>query len=113
MPDFNRRESFDMKVGIESAQRFDQLDIPFAWQSRVQSSDHMNLGDSLPDRLRGRGLDLRNRHFKGMRVSLTGAKSAELTGENANIRIIDIPVQDVGRAILVFAPANNAGDLPQ
>src|SRR5258708_13011645 len=101
-----------MTGGIESMQRFDQLDVPFGWQSRVQSSDHMNLGDSLPDRLRGRGLDLRDRHFKGMRVSLTGPKSAELTGENANIRIIDIPVPDVGRPILVFPPPTTSAHSP-
>jgi hypothetical protein len=36
-----------------------------------------------------------------------------LTGENADIGIIDISIKNVGRPVAVFAPADDARDLSQ
>src|SRR5580700_631964 len=102
-----------MKVGIESAQLLYKFDIPFARQSRMEPSHHVHLGDPLPHRLSRSGFDLGDRHFKGMGIPFTRAESAELARENTDIRVIDISIQNIGRSVAVFAPANNARDLAQ
>src|SRR5205823_11143002 len=45
-----------------------------------------------------------------MRIAFPGAKSAELARENANIRIIDVAIQDIRGAISVFSLPNHIGD---
>jgi hypothetical protein len=113
MPDFNRSESFNMKVGIECAQRFEKFDIPFAGQTRMESSHHMHLGDPLPQRVRRGSFNFGYRHFKGVGIPFTRPESTELTGENANIGVVDVAIKNVGRPISIFAPADDARDLPQ
>src|ERR1700751_2539280 len=102
-----------MKVGIESAQRFEKLNIPFARKSRMKPAHHMPLSDPLPQRARRSRFNLRDRHFEGVRIPFARSERAELTGENADIGVIDVAIKNVGRSVRVFAPADDARDLPQ
>src|ERR1700730_8069294 len=45
-----------------------------------------------------------------MRVAFPGAEGAELARENADVRVIDIPVQNIGGAIAVLSLPNNVCD---
>ena len=45
-----------------------------------------------------------------MRVTFPGTEGTELARENADVRVIDIPVQDVSGAIPVFSLPNNVCD---
>jgi hypothetical protein len=42
-----------------------------------------------------------------MRVAFPGAEGAKLAGKNANIRVVDVPVQNITGAVPVFPFANN------
>jgi hypothetical protein len=48
-----------------------------------------------------------------MRVTLPGSKGAELTRENADVRIVDVSIQDIRGPIPVFPLPDNIGDQPQ
>ena len=54
--------------------------------------------------------DLRDGEFEGMRIALPGTKGAELARKNANIRIVNVTVQDIGGTIPVFPLPNDVGD---
>src|ERR1700760_961497 len=99
-----------MKPGVKCTQAFQKVQIPLTRQSRMKSANHVNLGDA---ELKGlaRCLDnLRDGQFKGMRVAFPGPERAELAREDADVRVIDIAVQDVSGAIPVISPPNNVWD---
>ena len=79
----------------------------------MKPAHHMNLSDSQVQRLPCCFDDLRNGDFKRVRVAFSGAKSAELTRENADVRVIDVPIQDIGGAISVFSLPDDVGDEPE
>src|SRR5205823_5156513 len=100
--DLDCRECLDVKFRIKGAQASQKLKIPFTWQGRMKAADHVNFCDPHGERSARRINDLRYGHFECMRIAFPGAKSAELARENANIRIIDVAIQDIGGAISVF-----------
>ena len=57
--------------------------------------------------------DLGDGQFEGMRVAFPGTKGAELARENADVRIVDVPIQDIGGAIPVFSLPDDIGDEPE
>ena len=76
----------------------------------MKAADHMNFGYPELKRLTGGLNDLGDGEFEGVRVAFPGTKGAELARKNANIGIVDVPIQDIGGAIPVFSLPNDIGD---
>ena len=78
----------------------------------MKSTHHMHFCNPETERLTS-GVDyFRDSKLEGMRVSFPGSEGAELTREKADIRVIDVPVQDVTCAIPIFPFPNNIRDHP-
>lgn len=110
---FDCGKRLEVKLRVQGAKRLQKLDIPFRGQTRVETSDHMNLGDSLLQSVARCALDLRDRHLEGVRVAPTCTERAKLAGKHANIGIINIAVEDIGRAVAVFALTDDVSDLAE
>ncbi len=55
------------------------------------------------------GDDVVDRALEGVSVALLGRERAKLAGENAEVRVIDVAIQDVGRHVAVLLLADRAG----
>jgi hypothetical protein len=110
---FDCGKRLEVKFRVQGAKGLQKVDIPFRRQTGVETSDHMNLGDSLLQSVARGTLDLRDRHLEGVGVAFTGTESAKLTGKHANIGIVNITVEDIGRAVAVFALTDDVGDLAE
>ena len=69
----------------------------------MQTANHVDFRDPLTKRVSNRGHDFFYGLFKSVSVPFFCRKCAELTGENANIRIVDVTVVDVGSVISIFS----------
>ena len=45
-----------------------------------------------------------------MRVTFPRAEGAKLTGENADVGVINVPIEDIGSAVPVFSFTDDIGD---
>src|SRR5215471_17259205 len=106
-------KGFNMKVGIESADAGQELQVPISRQSWMKSTNHVNLGDPLRLRFLDSYNDLVDRHLKSVGVAFPCPKGAEPAGENADVRVIDVSVQNVSCAIPVLPVTNNVGYLAE
>ena len=79
----------------------------------MKTTNHMNLGDPKMQRLPSRLDDLGDGYFECMRIAFSGAKGAELTRKNADVRIIDVAIQNISGAVPVFSFPNDIGDEPE
>ena len=106
----DRGECLNMETGIERAKGSQKIQIPFARERGMETADHVDFGNSKFERVTRRLDDLRDGQFEGMRVALAGAEGAELARENADVRIVDVPIQDISGPIPVFPLPDNIGD---
>src|SRR5262249_44454281 len=79
----------------------------------MEPADHMDFSYALSKRLLDCLLDLIDSHFESVRITLTRPESAKLTRKNADIRIVDISVQDISRAVPVLSFRAAVGDQPK
>src|SRR4030088_1111638 len=108
---FDCGKRFEMELCIQGSKRLQELGVPFRREARVETSNHMDLGDSLMQSASRRAFNLRNRHLEGVRVSPARTERAKLAGEYANIGIIDVAVQDISCPVAVFTFADDVGYL--
>ena len=110
MADLDGGKGLDVQLVVELPQTADQFQIPLFFQSRMQPADHVNLGDPLLHRTAHGGDDLRNRHLKRVRVALARGERAELAGEDADVRVVDVAIENVGGDVAVLALAHEVRD---
>lgn len=79
----------------------------------MKSPHHVHFGNPKFERLTGGFDDFRNREFKGMRIPLPGAECAKLAGQDANIRIVNVTIQNIGGTVPIFPRANNVRNKPE
>src|SRR2546423_13538193 len=103
MSNLDCRESFDVRIGIESAQSTKQLEVPFFFQGGMQTADHVYLRDPEWERFRHGLNDLAGCVLKGMGIAFFGGERAKLTGEDADIRIVDVTIVNVGGDVAVLS----------
>ena len=113
MANLDRGESLDDQIGIERAQPVQQFDIPILFQRRVQSPHHVDLRDPSRERLLHGRDDVIDRALERMRIAFLGRESAKLTGENAEIRVIDVAIQDIGRDVSILLLPHGARQDPE
>ena len=77
----------------------------------MQAAYHVHLGHA-QEKARPRTArdDFVDSIFKRVRVAFPGCKRAELAGENADVRVIDVAIVDVGREVTVFPLAHDVRD---
>jgi hypothetical protein len=85
MADFDRSKCLYMKLRIERAQSFQEIEVPLFLQRGMQSANHVYLGDAQRERIRDRLDDFVNCVFERVRVAFPGGKRAELAGQNADV----------------------------
>ena len=79
----------------------------------MKAAHHMHFGDPKLERLARRLDDFVDSQFEGMRVAFSSTKRAELAREKADVGVIDVPIEDVGGAVPIFALPNDVGDEPE
>ena len=110
MTNFDRGKGLDVQLGIERAELVEQFQIPILFQRRMQTAHHVHLGDSKRQRFPHCAEDVVNRAFKGVRIALACGESTELTGENTDIRIINVAIEDVAGVFTVLSLPHFAGE---
>ena len=113
MPNLDGGKCFDMEAGIQRAQASEKFQVPFAWESRMKAADHVNFGNPEAKRLMCCLDDLGDGQFECVRVTFPGTKRAELARKNADVGIVDVPIQDIGGAISVFSLPDDICDQPE
>ena len=75
----------------------------------MQSTHHVHLGDPEPESFAHRTHDFVDRVLERVGIAFLGSKSAELAGENADVRIVDVAIVNVGREVAVLSLAYDIG----
>ncbi len=60
-----------------------------------------------------RGHNFVDRAFKGVGVALLGRESAELAGEDTDVGVVDVAIEDVGGDVAVLSLPHGAGHDPE
>src|SRR6516225_3730712 len=76
----------------------------------METANHVHLCNSMGQRAASRLYNLRDRHLERMRITLSRSESAKLARQNADIRIIDVTIENIGSAIPVFSFADDIGN---
>ena len=79
----------------------------------MKAADHVHFGDAAGQRFSHCGDDFIDRAFKSMRVALLRGEGAELAGEDADVGIVDVTIEDVGRGIAILPLTHGAGHDPE
>ena len=75
----------------------------------MQTADHVNFGYAETECFRDRADNFVNCVLKRVRIAFLGRESAELAGEDANVRVVNVTVVDVSGAVPIFPLAHNVG----
>jgi len=90
-----RRECFDVQIWIESAQPTQELEVPILFQCRMETTHHVHFSNP---RRRASSTALMmsfDRLFERNGHRVFWRRSAELAGENTDIGVIDVAIQDI------------------
>ena len=79
----------------------------------MQSSDHVDLRNADGKSFAHCSNDVFNRTFKRVGITLLRSEGTELTGENANIRIVDVAIDNITGEFPIFATAHFARNQTQ
>jgi hypothetical protein len=110
---FDCGKRLDVKLLVQSTQRLKKFDVPFGGESGMETSHHMDLCDTLIQSGSRSALNFRDRHLESMRVASASAKSTKLTGENANIGVVDVTIEDIGSPVAVLSFTDDVGYLAE
>src|SRR4026209_2391786 len=107
---FDGREAFQLKARVKLLQRAQHVRVIAEGQRRVQPADDMHLGDADGQRLAGLLHNLLDGMLEAVGVTFLAGEGAELAGEDAVVRVVDVAVDDVAGAIAGLSPANEVRD---
>ena len=74
----------------------------------MESADHVYLSDSQSERFFDCGDDLVDGAFERMGIPLFRGERAKLAGEDANIGIVYVTIQNVGGDVAIFPCAHSS-----
>ena len=105
MAHLDGRECFDVQIWIESAQATQELEVPILFQCRMETTHHVHFSNPEAACFFDSADDVVDCSFERMGIAFFGGERAELAGENTDIGVIDVAIQDIGGvvAILLFA----------
>ena len=102
-----RREAMQLKARILRAQRAQKIFIPLDAKIRVQSALHQHTGAAERDRLVDLFANLIHRPHVGVRRAGPAIECAECTDDVADVRVIDVAIDDVGDDIVGVTTLTN------
>src|SRR5688572_4014733 len=99
MENLDGRKTLQVKFGTNSAQGLQHLNVITEGQGGMQAADNMQFRD--PDRESFTRFldDVIHGELKAVGVALFAGERAELAAQDAVVRIVDVAVQNVARAI--------------
>src|SRR5689334_742872 len=106
-------EGFDVKLWIKRAKFSQQLQVPLLLQAWMQTTYHVNFADTQVQSIPNHTDDLVDRIFESMRVPLLRRESAELAGEDADIRIINVAIVDISGVLTVLSRPDDTRHNPE
>ena len=105
--DLWRREAVQLEAGIFRAQGAQEIFVPLDAEIRMQSALHQHAGAAERDRL----IDLFANGLDGLHVGIRRAwppiESAERADHIADIRVVDVAIDDVGDDVVGMAALAN------
>src|SRR6266436_3102470 len=110
---FDCGKRFEVELRIQGAKRLKEFGVPFRRKARMETSNHMDLRDSLIQSVSRCAFNLGNRHLEGVRIASACTERAKLAGEHANIGVIDVAVEDIGCPVAVFTFTDDVGYLAE
>jgi len=112
VPDFDGGERLDGEIGAGGLQRPKHLRVIGEGQLRMESADDVDFGDALGLlRLAGHFLDVIGE--LAFRFVGTAGEGAELAAQDADVRVVEIEVEDVGRDVAVLPFADVIGQIAE
>ena len=108
--DLHRAERVDVHLGRAPLHRVDEVEVERARQIGVDAALHADLGGALAPRFLGAVGDLGERERVGLVVDLTLGERAEPAAHVADVREVDVAVDDVGDVVADGLGAQTVGD---
>ncbi len=102
-----RRETVQLKTGVLRAQSAQQVFVPFDAKVRVQSSLHQNTGAAELNRLVNLSADFVDGPHVGIGRAGPSIERAEGAHDVADVRIVDVAIDDVSDDIVRVASLAN------
>ncbi len=94
--DLRRREAMQLKVGILRVQRAQKIFIPLDSEIRMKPALHQDAGSAKGNRLINLRADLVERPHISVGSARPAIESAERADDIADIRVVDVAIDDVG-----------------
>ena len=110
MQDFNGGEALELQARVHGAQRLEHVRVIAEREGRVQAADDVQFGDANIQGFAGLLDDLVHGELEAVGVALFAGEGAELAGEDAVVRVVDVTVDDVVEAIARLFLAGEVGD---
>src|SRR6187401_2242297 len=105
MNDLGRRERVQLEVRIACLDRAEQIFVPGQRQIGIMTSLQQQLNAAYLDRLVDLAEDLVEAEYVSLIRADIAVKSAKVALRHADVRVVDVPVDDVGDcAVGMFAP---------
>src|ERR1044072_4976166 len=101
------RKTMQLKVWILRTQRSQQVFVTFDSKTRMQSSLHQDPGSTQRDRFVDLFANLIDRSHIGVRRARPAIESAKCANDVADIRVIDVPIDDVSDDVVRVAALPN------
>ena len=114
VPDFDGGERLDGEIGAGLAHAANHVGVVRERQLGVESADDVDLGRAL-----GVGLDDLAHHVVHLVGELAfllvraAGEGAELTAQDADVGIVEVKIEDVGRDVAVLALADVIGEIAE
>src|SRR5438477_4240667 len=99
MQDLNGGETLQLQPRVQRAQSPEHVDVVAERQRWMQTPYDMQLGDPQAQRVTGLGGDFFHVELKTVRIALFSGEGAELAAQDAIIRVVDVAIDNIARAV--------------
>lgn len=107
---FDGGETFEAKIGIESAESAKHFGVVGKGEIGMKPADDVEFGNADGEGFAGFLDDFFDRELEAVGIALFPGEGAELAAQDAVVGVIDIAVEDVAGAVAAFAFANEIGN---
>lgn len=108
--DFDGGEGFEGGGGMEGFEGREHFRVEAEGEGRMKSADDVEFGDAFGQAGTGRVDHFGDGIFESVGVAFASGEGAELAGEDADVGVVEVAVEDEGGAVAVFAFADEVGE---
>src|SRR5690242_13417094 len=101
----NGGETLQLQSRVQRAQSPEHVGVVAERQGWMQTAYDMQLGDAQAQRITGFGGDFFHGELKTVGIAFFSGESAELAAQDAIIRVVDVTIDDIARAVTNLALA--------